>query len=96
MYGVGHYLLIRGLEMAPASRLSPFLYTQIIWATLFGVIFFGQFPDGITIAGAAVVIASGPTGDNNRRASNRDPVRKLAKEDHPKQRRPYDLGIEKR
>jgi len=59
MYGVGHYLLIRGLEMAPASRLSPFLYTQIIWATLFGVIFFGQFPDGITIAGAAVVIASG-------------------------------------
>jgi drug/metabolite transporter (DMT)-like permease len=59
MYGVGHYLLIRGLEMAPASRLSPFLYTQIIWATLFGVIFFGQFPDGLTIAGAAVVIASG-------------------------------------
>jgi drug/metabolite transporter (DMT)-like permease len=59
MYGVGHYLLIRGLEMAPASRLSPFLYTQIIWATLFGVIFFGQFPDGITIAGAAVVITSG-------------------------------------
>ena len=59
MYGVGHYLLIRGLEMAPASRLSPFLYTQIIWATLFGVIFFGQFPDMITVGGAAVVIASG-------------------------------------
>jgi drug/metabolite transporter (DMT)-like permease len=59
MYGIGHYLLIRGLEMAPASRLSPFLYTQIIWATLFGVIFFGQFPDMITIAGAVVVIASG-------------------------------------
>jgi drug/metabolite transporter (DMT)-like permease len=59
MYGIGHYLLIRGLEMAPASRLSPFLYTQIIWATLFGVIFFGQFPDMITISGAAVVIASG-------------------------------------
>ena len=59
MYGIGHYLLIRGLEMAPASRLSPFLYTQIIWATLFGVIFFGQFPDMITVGGAAVVIASG-------------------------------------
>ena len=59
MYGVGHYLLIRGLEIAPASRLSPFLYTQIIWATLFGLIFFGQFPDLITIVGAAVVIVSG-------------------------------------
>lgn len=59
MYGIGHYLLIRGLEIAPASRLSPFLYTQIIWATLFGVIFFDQFPDMITIGGAAVVIVSG-------------------------------------
>ena len=59
LYGIGHYLLIRGLEIAPASRLSPFLYTQIIWATLFGVIFFDQFPDKITIGGAGIVIASG-------------------------------------
>ena len=59
MYGVGHYLLIRGLEIAPASRMSPFLYTQIIWATLFGFIFFGQLPDMMTIGGTAVVIVSG-------------------------------------
>ena len=59
MYGIGHYLLIRGLEIAPASTLSPFLYTQIIWATLFGFIFFDQFPDQVTIGGAAVVITSG-------------------------------------
>jgi len=58
-YGIGHYLLIRGLEIAPASRLSPFLYTQIIWATFFGFVFFGQFPDMTTIGGAAVVISSG-------------------------------------
>jgi len=59
VYGLGHYLLIRGLEIAPASKLSPFLYTQIIWATLFGLIFFNNFPDGATLIGGAIVIGSG-------------------------------------
>ncbi|MDA0651725.1 MAG: DMT family transporter [Proteobacteria bacterium] len=59
VYGLGHYLLIRGLEIAPASKLSPFLYTQIIWATVLGLIFFDQFPDGPTLIGGAIVIGSG-------------------------------------
>ena len=59
MYGLGHYLLIRGLELAPASVLSPFLYTQIIWAILLGLLIFGHFPDGYTWLGMAIVIGSG-------------------------------------
>ena len=59
VYGLGHYLLIRGLEIAPASKLSPFLYTQIIWATLLGWTFFNNFPDGPTLVGGAIVICSG-------------------------------------
>lgn len=59
VYGVGHYLLIRGLEIAPASKLSPFLYTQIIWATLLGLLIFDQFPDEPTLIGGAIVISSG-------------------------------------
>ena len=59
VYGLGHYLLIRGLEIAPASMLSPFFYTQIVWATLFGFIFFGNFPDIPTLIGLTVVMASG-------------------------------------
>jgi len=51
--------LIRALEITPASRLSPFLYTQIVWATLLGLLIFDQFPDAMTLAGLAVVIASG-------------------------------------
>jgi drug/metabolite transporter (DMT)-like permease len=39
--------------------LSPFLYTQIIWATLFGLVIFDQFPDGMTLLGVAIVIGSG-------------------------------------
>lgn len=59
MYGLGHYLLIRGLELAPASVLSPFLYTQIIWAILLGLLIFGHFPDVYTWVGMAIVIGSG-------------------------------------
>ena len=58
-FGLGHYLLILGLERAPASVLSPFIYTQIVWSTALGIVVFGQYPDGFTIAGAAIVIASG-------------------------------------
>ena len=59
LFGFGHYLLIKGLEIAPASVLSPFIYTQIIWATILGYVVFAQFPDAFTFVGAAIVIASG-------------------------------------
>lgn len=59
VYGLGHWLVIRALELAAASRLSPFLYAQIVWATLFGLVLFDQFPDAATFAGLAIVIASG-------------------------------------
>jgi drug/metabolite transporter (DMT)-like permease len=59
VYGLGHWLVIRALEVAAASRLSPFLYAQIIWATLFGLVLFDQFPDGPTFVGLTIVIASG-------------------------------------
>ncbi len=56
---IGHYLLIQGHRLAPASVLAPFAYTQIIWMILFGYILFGDVPDHWTLIGASVVIASG-------------------------------------
>ena len=56
---VTHFLLIKALENAPASVLQPFNYTLLPWATLFGLLVFGQFPDGWTIFGATIVVASG-------------------------------------
>lgn len=59
VYGIGHYLLIRGLEIAEASVVSPFIYTQILWAAALGFAYFGDVPDAVMLGGAAVVIASG-------------------------------------
>jgi drug/metabolite transporter (DMT)-like permease len=55
----GHYFLIAGHKLAPASVLSPFVYTQLIWVIVLGYLVFDQVPNSWTIAGAAIVIASG-------------------------------------
>ncbi|MDQ2953862.1 MAG: DMT family transporter [Pseudomonadota bacterium] len=56
---VGHYLLIAGHRLAPASTLAPFIYTQIVWTTALGFLVFGDVPNRWTIAGAVIVICSG-------------------------------------
>lgn len=44
---------------ADASVVSPFLYTEMIWAVLFGYLLFGDSVDGWMIAGTSLIIASG-------------------------------------
>ena len=52
-------LIIRAYRLAEASMVAPMQYSQILWATLFGALFFDEWP-GLNVAiGAAVVIASG-------------------------------------
>ena len=54
-----HWLLILAHARAPASILAPFAYTQLIWSGLSGFLVFGDVPTASTLAGAAVVVASG-------------------------------------
>jgi drug/metabolite transporter (DMT)-like permease len=56
---LGHFCLISGHKLAPASVLSPFIYTQLIWVVILGYLVFGHVPTGWTMAGAAMVIGSG-------------------------------------
>jgi drug/metabolite transporter (DMT)-like permease len=57
--GIGHGMLINAFIKAPASLLAPFTYLQMIWATFYGYLVFGQLPDGISAVGMAVIVASG-------------------------------------
>jgi drug/metabolite transporter (DMT)-like permease len=56
---LGHFLFIRAFQLAPASALTPFTYAQLVWAVLFGWVFFGNFPDRWSLAGMAIIAASG-------------------------------------
>ncbi len=57
--GCGHLSLVYGLSQAPASMLAPFNYTALVWAMLFGFVFFAELPDPITLAGAAIIVGAG-------------------------------------
>jgi drug/metabolite transporter (DMT)-like permease len=57
--GLGHGAMIGAYSRAPASLLAPFTYLQIVWATVFGLVIFGQHPDGVSAFGMVVVVASG-------------------------------------
>lgn len=57
--GTGHFLLTHAFRNAPASTLSPFLYVQLLWATLLGGLIYGQWPGPLSVAGMAIIAGSG-------------------------------------
>ena len=66
------------LRLAPASLLAPFAYTQLIWMTLSGIIIFGDWPDRMTLLGAAIIIASGIYVWHRERVQGIEPVSAIA------------------
>lgn len=57
--GLGHYAFIVAHRYAPASTLAPFLYISLLTHSTAGFLVFGQVPDRWTLAGAAIVTATG-------------------------------------
>ena len=51
--------LIRALAIGEASLLAPFAYVGLIYATIWGLVFFGEFPDEWSIIGAIIIAISG-------------------------------------
>ncbi|NOD76218.1 MULTISPECIES: DMT family transporter [unclassified Ruegeria] len=56
---IAQHLIILAYRAAPAGVVAPSQYSQIIWATIFGMVFFGEHPDGWVAVGASIIIASG-------------------------------------
>lgn len=54
-----HLLVVKATELAPASVLAPFAYTEFIGATLLGWIFFNDIPSLTTWLGTLIIVASG-------------------------------------
>jgi drug/metabolite transporter (DMT)-like permease len=56
---LANYALIRALDYAEASAIQPYAYTLLVWVAILGLVMFGDFPDGWTLFGAAIIVASG-------------------------------------
>ena len=66
-------LLVAAYSRAEAILVAPMQYSQIVWAVLFGILLFGEYPEWQTYAGMAVIVLSGlyilkreATGDVSR------------------------------
>jgi S-adenosylmethionine uptake transporter len=56
---VGGLGIIAAYRAAPAVIVAPMQYSQIVWAALYGWLFFDEGVDLYTAVGSAVIIASG-------------------------------------
>lgn len=64
----------RALKLAPASVVVPYQYTTIVWAIIFGYIFFGDIPGAPVLTGCAIIIAAGIYIFVREQAQARTPV----------------------
>ncbi len=53
---IAQIFLTQGLHLEPAGRATSVSYLQILFAAVWGMLFFSEFPDMLTIVGALLVV----------------------------------------
>lgn len=56
---IGYLMIIASVRAAEVSVVSPFRYTRLLFLLAFGIAFFGERPDAMTLVGAGIIITSG-------------------------------------
>lgn len=56
---VGYLCAVTAMRWGDIGVVAPFRYTSLLWAIGLGFVVFGDLPDGWTLVGAAIVVASG-------------------------------------
>lgn len=55
----GETLVILALATTQAVVVAPVQYSLLLWGTMYGFLIFGQLPDGWTLLGALILVATG-------------------------------------
>lgn len=56
---VGYLFIVMVMRVGDIGFIAPFRYMALLWAILFGWVLFRSLPDGWTLVGAAIVVATG-------------------------------------
>jgi drug/metabolite transporter (DMT)-like permease len=56
---LAHMGVNRSLKFAPAATVVPYQYSMIIWAVVFGYVFFGDVPQVHVLIGTVIIIGAG-------------------------------------
>lgn len=54
-----YYAIVAAMRVGEVSFVTPFRYTRLIFAMIFGVAVFGERPDALTLLGSAIIVGSG-------------------------------------
>jgi drug/metabolite transporter (DMT)-like permease len=57
--GTGNLLFIAATRRVLASQIAPMQYSQILWAILFGAVFYYEYPDAAAYIGLAIIVVAG-------------------------------------
>jgi drug/metabolite transporter (DMT)-like permease len=57
--GIAQLLMTEGYRSGETTLVAPFEYGAILYATILGVLFWGEWPDGWSLAGVAILVAAG-------------------------------------
>lgn len=55
----GYLFSIQVMRVGDVSFIAPFRYTGLLWALVLGWLMFDDWPDGVTMLGASIVVATG-------------------------------------
>mgnify|MGYP001793153688 CR=1 FL=1 len=56
---VGYYAGVEAMRVGEIGSVSPFRYSNLVWAIVLGFAIFGEIPDLLTWIGAAIIVLSG-------------------------------------
>ena len=54
-----YWAITEAVRLGEISAVAPFRYSRLIFALAIGTLIFGERPDGLTLAGATLIIGSG-------------------------------------
>jgi drug/metabolite transporter (DMT)-like permease len=57
--GFGHFLLIKAMHYAAPSALAPVIYSQLVWANIYSMIVFNDYPDAMSVVGMVIIVVAG-------------------------------------
>jgi drug/metabolite transporter (DMT)-like permease len=56
---LGQWFLIRAFTVAEAGAIAPYSYVGLVFALIIGLVFWGEWPDAMTLFGASIIIGAG-------------------------------------
>ena len=80
---IGHLLLIKALQLAPAVILQPFNYFVLVWAIVIGFFVYGEILETTALIGAGLVVTSGIYIARREYTVSRETKRRLRRAMYP-------------